>query len=42
MIDTLFRKSVFSAKNTGSNQYPCWFYDFSKITFLDPPKKLFL
>jgi len=39
MIDTIFPKSPFSSKNTSSTQYPCGFYDFSKIAFFDHPKK---
>jgi hypothetical protein len=39
MIDTLFPKSPFPSKNTRSTQYPCGFYDFSKIAFFEGAKK---
>jgi hypothetical protein len=39
MIDTIFQKSIFSSKNPNSTQYPCGFYDFSKIAIFDHPKK---
>jgi hypothetical protein len=40
-IDTIFPKSPSSAKNPRSDQYPCGFYDFSKITFFNHSKKTF-